>query len=168
MMAGKFSRRIFAFVLALASLTTAQQAYAVAFKCHNQTQHTFRFRVHDRGQWRNWVVMRPNYWACPGPKVKRTSHGVEIDIWAPINGRPQWVPFYRGTHGSRLFTRVIHLYSTNNQINMGWYDEPHTVRDKPVWTGTTIRKGKLLRSGWAKRAIKRIAGTAIKVYLIGQ
>lgn len=147
-----------------ATLLGAARAEAVAFKCHNQTNQTFRFRVHDRGAWRKWETMQPGYWACPGPMVKRTKHRIQIDVETTKDGKKQWVPFYRGTHGSKVFTRIIHLYNKKaEEISMEWYDEPPSVRDKPVWTGNKVSKGKLLKSGWLKRELKKVAGTTLKL-----
>ncbi len=163
-------------LLAACSLGVTNEAQAVSFKCHNQTDLKFRMRVHDRGQFRPWVEMPQNYWDCPAKSVKRTDHAVEIDVWTAKNGKEQWVAFYRGTHGSYTFTRVIHLFKSNNgNIVMAWHDEPPGCRDKPVWDGQKVSNGCLIESGWQerllgdllKKAAKEIAGTALKAIFLG-
>jgi hypothetical protein len=132
-------------------LAGGQKAEAVAFKVHNQTDQEFRMRVHDRGAWREWVTMPPQYWDCPAGGVKRTKHAVEIDV----RDGEEWVPFYRNSHGTKTFTRVVHLYKDGEgNIVIAWFDEPPTVRSKPVWDGTKINHGKLLKSGWLVGALK--------------
>ena len=158
--------------------TAAQEAQAVAFKCHNQTNLKFRMRVQDRGEWRPWAEMPSGYWECPAKSVKRTEHNVEIDVWTTNrdNSKTEWVPFYRGQHGSRVFTRIIHLYQDpQGNVVMTWYDEPAGCRGKPVWDGRKTDDGCLAKSGWteallkklAKEAVREIAKTAIKAIFAG-
>ncbi len=155
---------------------TVQEVQAVAFKCHNQTDLKFRMRVHDRGKWRDWAEMLPNYWECPARKVERKNHAVEIDVWTAKAGKEQWVEFYRGKHGSHTFTRVVHLFKHNNgTVVMAWHDEPPGCRGKPVWNGQGVSNGCLIESGWhgrmlgnlLKKAAKVIVGTAIKAIFLG-
>src|SRR5262245_9153877 len=87
-------------------LVAGGSAEAVSFKVHNQTDLEFRMPVHDRGAWREWVTIPAQYWDVPAGGVKRTRHAVEIDV----RDGQGWVPFYRGTHGSKTFTRVLHLF----------------------------------------------------------
>ena len=156
-----------------------QEVQAVAFKCHNQTNLKFRMRVHDRGEWRPWAEVPSGNWEWPARKVKRTEHHVEIDVWTKntANNRSEWIPFYRGHHGSRAFTRIVHLYQDGQgRIVMTWYDEPPGCRDKPVWDGQRTHEGCLAKSGWtddllkklAKDAVKTIAQTAIKAIIAGK
>jgi hypothetical protein len=164
------------FLLAGCSLAAVNEAEAVAFKCHNQTDLKFRMRVHDRGNWRPPVEMPPTYWECPARGVERKNHAVEIDVWTAKEGREQWVPFYRGTHGSHTFTRIVHLFRDNSgNVVMAWHDEPPGCRDKPVWNGQGVSNGCLIASGWQERllgnllrqAAKVIAGTAIRAIFLG-
>ena len=154
---------------AMAVLFLGQDALAVAFKVHNQTDMSFRMRVKDRGQWRDWAQMNPGYWECPARSVKRTDHEVEIDVWAVPHGKsaPEWVAFHRGVHGSRFFTRIVHLYRDQSaNVVMTWYDEPHGCRDKPVWNGQTTNHGCLIKSGWAERELPKIGKKILEGVLI--
>ena len=131
-------------LLALVALVTvvawAGPAQAVCFKLLNETNVTLRGRVHDRGSWRPWRTMPPHYWACFASGVKRTEHTVQLDYRA----RGRWHPLYRGDHGSRMLTRVIHvLPGPGNSIKLEWYDEPPGCRAKPPLAGH--RAGSCLR-----------------------
>jgi hypothetical protein len=123
-----------ALTVMISLLAAGQRAEAVAFKVHKQTDLEFRMRVHDRGAWRDWVTMRPQYWDVPAGDVKRTRHAVEIDV----HDGTDWVPFYRGTHGSKTFTRVLLLFKDGEgNVGMAWFDEPPRVG--PSRSGTDPR-----------------------------
>ena len=159
-------------LLAGCSLAAVNETEAVSFKCHNQTDLKFRMRVHDRGNWKQWVEMPPNYWECPGKGVKRKKHDVEIDVWTAKGGPARWVSFYRGRHGSHTFTRVIHLFKRNDgTVVMAWHDEPPGCRGKPVWNGQGVSNGCLIVSGWQEKllqkAAKEIIGAGIKAIFLG-
>jgi hypothetical protein len=136
-------------------------AHAVAFKVHNQTPDLkFRMRVHDRGAWRPWAEMPPGFWAVTAPKVERTEHDVEIEVWVTPAGKsaPEWVAFYRNHHGSRVFTRVLHLYRDGaGNVVMTWYDEPPGCRGQPVRRGDKTDDGCLAKSGWIEDTLKKAA-----------
>lgn len=155
-----------------------QEVQAVAFKCHNQTNLKFRMRVHDRGEWRDWQEMGKGYWGDTAKKVKRTEHTVEIEVWTTNreNNRVEWIPFYRGDHESRRFTRIVHLYQDQQgNVVMTWYDEPPGCRGKPAWDGQKTHDGCLAKSGWTEALLKKptremvreIAKTAIKAIIAG-
>jgi hypothetical protein len=154
------------------------EAQAVAFKVHNQSSYKFRMRVHDRGNWREWVDVPAGFWGVTGEKVERTEHDVEIDVFTTKEGKPDaaWVPFYRGHHGSRVFTRVLHIFEfvasdQQRTVVMTWNDEPPGCRDKPVFEGGQFKNGCLLRSGWSedllKRAAIKIGETVIRAIIAG-
>ncbi|MEK6675127.1 MAG: hypothetical protein AABZ47_05655 [Planctomycetota bacterium] len=163
-------RNIFACIGLVLFLATEVQA--VAFKVHNQSTQKFRMRVNDRGSWREWVEMPPGFWDVTAPKVTREDHEVEIDVFTSNTRRPkpEWVSFYRGRHGSRAFTRVLHLFEyvdvgKQKAIFMTWHDEPPGCRGKPVFENGQFKNGCLVKSGWSddllKQAAKKIAETAI-------
>lgn len=120
---------VFVFVAALA---VTRRAEAVAFKLKNDTSHTVRSRVLDRGAWRDWVSFGPGGWGDFAKKVKRAEHDVEIDIWAD----GAWRPLYRNHHGSRLFTRIVQVVEQLGYISFQWWDEPPDCRDAPPPPGT--------------------------------
>jgi len=135
-------------------------------------------RVLDRGNWRPWIDIPKDFWDVTAANVERTDHDVEIDIFTANAGRPQpeWVAFYRGRHGSRVFTRVLHLFEyvpPNGQrsVIMTWHDEPPKCRDKPVFENGQFRNGCLVKSGWTddllRKAAVKIAETAIWAILGG-
>jgi hypothetical protein len=149
-------------------LVVTDYAQAVAFKVYNQTDLIFRMRVHDRGHWRPWAVIYPEYWECPAKSVKRTNHAIEIEV--QYQGR--WVPFYSNSHGSKMCTRVIHLFKNERGIVVIlWHDEPPGCRSKPFWDGLNEHNGCLIKSGWAEKALSgagtMIAGTMIKAIFAG-
>ena len=146
-------------VVSLLLFGTADDAYAIAFKCHNQTSLKFRVRVHDRGEWQPWAEMPPGYWGAPAKDVERAEHDMEIEVWTKEKGTDDyaWILFYSGRHPSRAFTRVIHLYQDQpDRFLMTWYDQPPGCRGKPTWNGKKILDECLTRSGWTDELLKKL------------
>jgi hypothetical protein len=139
------------------------QAQAVEFKIHNQTSFRFRIRVHDRNEWRAWVEVAPGFWDVVAPKVERKDHDVEIDVYTnkAEGSSPDWIPFHRGRHGSKVFTRVLHLSQPKDgqrPVILTWHDEPPGCRDKPVLEENgQFKNGCLVKSGWGDELLKQVA-----------
>lgn len=127
-------------------LTSAIESYAVAFKVKNDSDHTFRVRIHDRGSWRPWVICHPGFWGDVAKSVERAEHMVEIQVH---NGN-YWEDFYYKSHGSVLFTRVIQFASNYSQIGITWWDEPNFCRGQPPYPGSG-EGSCLILSGWVER-----------------
>ncbi len=142
-------------VLLVSTLGFMQASHAVAFKLKNDSSQTLRMRVHDRGDWRPWVMARPGFWGDVAPGVKRTNHAVQVQVlvWAGVYAI--WVPYYQGMHGSRSWTRILQIFDNDaERYNVGkvWWDErgrgcrdmpPHPVSGgnsclKPSGTGGFI------------------------------
>jgi hypothetical protein len=151
-------RWIIAIAVMLLTTFVTKPAAAVAFKLKNDSSITVRARVHDRGQWRPWVTFQPGGWAVFAPKVKRTEHDVEIDVWE--GGR--WQPIYRNHHGSRFFTRVVQVvqYSGDDKVYFAWWDEPPGCRDAPPRPGTNDKTCLKPSGGWLW---KKLVQSAVKI-----
>jgi len=140
----------------------ARDAYAVAFKVRNNTGHTLRVRIQDRGTWRAWVTCGPNFWGDIATDVKREKHPVQVDYW---NGS-KWTSMHRGVHGSLLWTRILQVIDApGGGVVIAWWDEPGGgCRDAPDTSNTCLK-----RSGdWM---IKDLEGVIVKVgqaYMLGQ
>lgn len=116
-------------VLALMLTLWSLNASAVAFKLKNDARFSVRARVHDRGAWMPWMTYNPGGWAVFGPKVERTNHHVQIDVWTSQG----WKRVYSGTHGSHTLTRVIHIMDgPDGDPIIAWWDEPIGCRGMPI------------------------------------
>ena len=110
------------------------ELHAVAFKLKNDTEFYLKARCFDRGNWRPWVEFPPGGWGDFAPKVTRSDHTVQIQI--RVDG--EWIDFYYGNHGSRVFTRIVQIAGdSNNNLYIAWWDEPPHCRDAPpnLFTG---------------------------------
>lgn len=119
-------------------------AAAVAFKLKNDASFSVRARVHDRGAWMPWMIFNPGGWADFGPKVERTTHHVQLDVWTGQG----WKRVYSGVHGSHTLTRVMHIMDgPDGDPIVAWWDEPPTCRGMPI---DPRRGGRtcLMPSGW--------------------
>lgn len=143
-----------------------REAEAVAFKMKNDSQHTLRMTVYDRGQWRPWVVCAPGFWGDVATSVKRTEHSVAIDYW---DGR-NWQPLYRNDHGSKMFTRVAQAFNdSQGNVYFAWWDEPPGCRDAPLSIGTGGSTC-LKPSGWIYGELYKLMQQAVRVgmaYVLG-
>jgi hypothetical protein len=137
---------------------------AVAFKMKNDSQYHLRARCYDRGQWRGWVQFSQGGWGDFATSVTRAEHSIEIQIW---NGNG-WQRLYYGNHGSRMFTRIVQVYSNyNGEIYLLWWDEPPGCRDSPPHPergGSTCLK----TSGWYWDTAFKYSKKIGMAYLIGQ
>jgi hypothetical protein len=127
-------------LVAIVMLQFANEAGAVSFKMKNRTNQTYRMRVMDRGQWRDYVQVLPGSSVTVAGGVTRSDHNVELEVYE--NG--QWYPVHTGQHGSRAFTRVAILKDEKGSTYLDWYDEMPVTHH-------------LERSGWAG-PIAKVAG----------
>lgn len=125
------------FLLTIASYT----AKAVAFKVENSTSYLIRVKVYDRGEWRKYVQVKPGECKVVASSVERTRHDVVIQMLTEEG----WKTMYSKNHGSRVFTRLVHLTEYDNRFYFTWWDEPPSCRDCPSQTGC------LRPSGWINK-----------------
>lgn len=118
-----------------------QSANAVAFKLENSTSYKVRAKVYDRGHWRDYVTINPGQCVVFGSKVERTEHDVIIQMY--VDG--EWKTIYKNHHGSRVFTRLVHLTENSGKFYFSWWDEPPGCRDCPSAPGC------LRKSGWINK-----------------
>lgn len=133
-------RHAFVTMMTLWSLDAA----AVAFKLKNDASFTVRARVHNQGAWMSWMTYDPGGWAVFGPKVQRTTHQVQLDVWTGQG----WKRVYSGVHGSHTLTRIMHIMDgPDGDPIITWWDEPPGCRGMPI---DPRRGGQtcLLPSGW--------------------
>lgn len=140
--------RILAVAVVVLGILVPLKAEAACFKAFNETNVTIRGRVHDRGRWRDWVVMPPGFWDCFAPQVKRQKHDVELEYRLPDG---TWKVLEHGRHGSIWFTRVIHFEAETetNSVRFTYWDEPPGCRDKPKGNGRA--NSCLKEPGWLKK-----------------
>lgn len=154
-------------VVALIIVAFPKSAHAVAFKVRNNSNLTLRVRVHDRGNWRPWVVCPPTFWGNVASSVKRTEHAVQVDVQTqgPNRRYRSWAPLYRGHHGSRMWTRILQVIGNpQGGTIFAWWDEPGGgCRDMPDRPGTCLK-----RSGWMQRDLMSLAVKAGQAYAMGQ
>lgn len=141
-------------------LFLSNSAFAVTFKCMNDTKYTFRMRVHDRGIWRPWVTISSNSFEYVAPKVERTKHSVEIEML--INRK--WELVYSNKHGSKAWSRIAQIIEIDGDIALLWWDEPGGgCRDWPINPNKGRYKSCLKPSGdWWGASPKKAFMSAVK------
>ena len=158
----------FGALVTLALAFAARECHAVAFKMYNETDFKVRARAYDRAAWRDWVEFNANAWGVFAANVERTDHQIQLEVWSEKDRT--WVPFYDNKHGSRIFTRVIHLTGSNSErrLSVAWYDEAPGCRDKPPCAENSY-KSCLNRSGVLNNIKKAItvAGVVIEILEAG-
>jgi hypothetical protein len=118
-----------------------QPSFAVAFKMENSTPYKIRAKVHDRGAWRDYVTIQPGECKVFGSSVERTEHSIAIQVYM----KGEWRTVYKNHHGSRVFTRLVHVTYNDSKFYFAWWDEPPGCRDCPS------QQGCLRKSGWVNK-----------------